>query len=204
MLSGLRPASLARLRFPLAELTKPEVRELAAARRAAGRRRRPRARTSAFSPARASAPFSLATAGSASARARSSTATGRAARPPPRPPRVHRRPAPRARDRLARAALRARHRRRVEHGRRRPARRARDRPRFGCARRPCTGRGGRVDRVRLRYHARPLACAARPRFAAGEHAELELELAEPAYGVAPGQTACLMSGDVVVGRATIA
>ena len=31
MLSGLRPESLARLRFPLAELTKPEVRELAAA-----------------------------------------------------------------------------------------------------------------------------------------------------------------------------
>ena len=31
MLSGVRPESLARLRFPLAELTKPEVRELAAA-----------------------------------------------------------------------------------------------------------------------------------------------------------------------------
>ena len=31
MLSGLRPGSLARLRFPLAELTKPEVREIAAA-----------------------------------------------------------------------------------------------------------------------------------------------------------------------------
>jgi tRNA-specific 2-thiouridylase len=30
MLSGLRPRSLARLRFPLAELTKPEVREIAA------------------------------------------------------------------------------------------------------------------------------------------------------------------------------
>src|SRR5690348_8553790 len=29
MLSGLRPSSLARLRFPLAELTKPEVREAA-------------------------------------------------------------------------------------------------------------------------------------------------------------------------------
>src|SRR5205809_5086020 len=30
MLSGLRPGSLARLRFPLAGLTKPQVRELAA------------------------------------------------------------------------------------------------------------------------------------------------------------------------------
>ncbi len=63
--------------------------------------------------------------------------------------------------------------------------------------------GGRVDRVRLRYHAEPLPCeiAAVP---AGEHPELELELAEPAYGVAPGQTACLMSGEAVIGRATIA
>src|SRR5207247_6902327 len=31
MLSGVRPTTLARLRFPLAELTKPRVRELAAA-----------------------------------------------------------------------------------------------------------------------------------------------------------------------------
>ncbi len=31
-----------------------------------------------------------------------------------------------------------------------------------------------------------------------------LELAEPAYGVAPGQTACLMDGELVVGHATIA
>ena len=63
--------------------------------------------------------------------------------------------------------------------------------------------GGRVDRVRLRYHARALPCTL-PGVDAGEHDELELELAEPAYGVAPGQTACLMSGDAVVGRATIA
>ena len=36
MLSGLRPATLARLRFPLADLTKPEVRERAAAAGLAG------------------------------------------------------------------------------------------------------------------------------------------------------------------------
>jgi tRNA-uridine 2-sulfurtransferase len=61
----------------------------------------------------------------------------------------------------------------------------------------------RADRVKLRYHSRSIACelTAAP---AGEHAELELELAEPAYGVAPGQTACLLDGDLVVGRATIA
>lgn len=61
----------------------------------------------------------------------------------------------------------------------------------------------RADRVKLRYHSGAIACAvsdAPP----GEHPELELELAEPAYGVAPGQTACLLDGDLVVGRATIA
>ncbi len=57
--------------------------------------------------------------------------------------------------------------------------------------------------MKLRYHSKAIACrvsAAGP----GEHAELELELAEPAFGVAPGQTACLLDGDLVVGRATIA
>ena len=63
--------------------------------------------------------------------------------------------------------------------------------------------GGRVDRVRLRYHSAPLACAVGG-VPAGRHRVLDLELAEPAYGVAPGQTACLMDGDLVVGRATIA
>ena len=38
MLAALSPRSLARMRFPLGELTKPEVRELAADRGAAGRR----------------------------------------------------------------------------------------------------------------------------------------------------------------------
>ena len=62
---------------------------------------------------------------------------------------------------------------------------------------------GRADRVKLRYHSKAIACrvsAAGP----GEHAELEVELEEPAFGVAPGQTACLLDGELVVGRATIA
>ena len=57
-----------------------------------------------------------------------------------------------------------------------------------------------VDHVRLRYHARPLACRARP---AGE-GKLDLELAEPADVAAPGQLACLMRDDCVVGEGTIA
>lgn len=64
--------------------------------------------------------------------------------------------------------------------------------------------GAVIDRVRLRYRSRPLACAVEGQAAAGEHAELALSLSEPAVGVAPGQTACLMAGDLVVGSATIA
>jgi len=57
----------------------------------------------------------------------------------------------------------------------------------------------RFDRVRLRYRQPPLAATARRR-----DGMLELALAAPAYGVAPGQLACLMDGELIVGHATIA
>jgi len=57
-----------------------------------------------------------------------------------------------------------------------------------------------VDHVRLRYHARPLPCRARP----AADGALELELAESADAAAPGQLACLMHDDCVVGEGTIA
>lgn len=62
--------------------------------------------------------------------------------------------------------------------------------------------GSEVDAVKLRYRTRPVPC----RVAAGGErgGALELELAEPFYGVAPGQSACLLRGDVIVGWATIA
>jgi len=56
-----------------------------------------------------------------------------------------------------------------------------------------------VGSVRLRYHASSLACRARE--TAG--GELELDLHEPASAVAPGQLACLMHDDCVVGEGTI-
>jgi tRNA-specific 2-thiouridylase len=66
--------------------------------------------------------------------------------------------------------------------------------------------GETVDRVRLRYRSRPLACALEgggvpPR--RGRHRELVVRLAEPAAAVAPGQTASLMEGDAVVGYGII-
>jgi tRNA-uridine 2-sulfurtransferase len=56
-----------------------------------------------------------------------------------------------------------------------------------------------VESVRMRYHARPLRCRARET----GPGTLELELHEPASAVAPGQLACLMHDDWVVGEGTI-
>jgi tRNA-uridine 2-sulfurtransferase len=61
--------------------------------------------------------------------------------------------------------------------------------------------GAEVDRVRLRYRSNPLPCTV----AEEGRGRLTLHLGEPADGgVAPGQTACLYAGDVVVGYGTIA
>jgi tRNA-uridine 2-sulfurtransferase len=62
--------------------------------------------------------------------------------------------------------------------------------------------GARVDNVRLRYHSDTLPAtvgAAAP----GLHEALDLELAEPFDAAAPGQTAVLMDGETIVGHGTI-
>jgi tRNA-specific 2-thiouridylase len=64
--------------------------------------------------------------------------------------------------------------------------------------------GARVDRVKLRYRSRPLPARLAGDPPAGEHAALTVVLAEPADRGAPGQLACLLDGDLVVGWATIA
>ena len=55
--------------------------------------------------------------------------------------------------------------------------------------------GGEIDAAKLRYRATPV-----PAVLAGD----VLTLGEPVWGAAPGQTAVLLRGDVVVGCATIA
>jgi tRNA-specific 2-thiouridylase len=62
--------------------------------------------------------------------------------------------------------------------------------------------GGEVDSVRLRY--RSAAVPATVAGTAGTHASLEVELGEPFDAVAPGQTAVLLRQDAVVGHGTIA
>jgi len=61
--------------------------------------------------------------------------------------------------------------------------------------------GDEVDRVKLRYRTSPLPCRVT---AHGGDGRLALTLGEPADGAAPGQVACLMRGDVVVGHGIIA
>jgi tRNA-uridine 2-sulfurtransferase len=56
-----------------------------------------------------------------------------------------------------------------------------------------------IETVRLRYHSEPLAC----RVHVQDDGTLELRLDRPANGVAPGQLACLMREDRVVGEGTI-
>jgi tRNA-specific 2-thiouridylase len=201
MLSGLRPESLARLRFPLAELTKPEVRAIAAA-----------AGLSVASKRESQDLCFLAGEGKRSFLARNA---GLGERPGD------------VVDRRGRRLGRHRGHHEYTVGQRRGLGVSSREPLYvlrtdartntvsvGPREELATRRvavrdatlhrpSGRVDRVRLRYHSKPLACKLAPA-GAGEHESLRIELAEPAYGVAPGQTACLLDGDLVVGRATIA
>ncbi len=66
----------------------------------------------------------------------------------------------------------------------------------------------RIGAVRLRYRSRPLRCrvraGSRRNLAAGVHERLEVALRSPARAGAPGQTAVLLDGDLVVGHGTIA
>ena len=61
-----------------------------------------------------------------------------------------------------------------------------------------------VDRVKLRYRSAPVACRIEGDLPAGSHAQMSLTLDAPVDAPAPGQVACLMSGERVVGCATIA
>jgi tRNA-specific 2-thiouridylase len=63
--------------------------------------------------------------------------------------------------------------------------------------------GARVDAVRLRYHSRALS-ASIGAAGRGRHDALEVELGEEFVGASPGQTAVLLEGETIVGHGTIA
>jgi tRNA-uridine 2-sulfurtransferase len=64
--------------------------------------------------------------------------------------------------------------------------------------------GRSVDRVKLRYRSPALPARLADDPPAGQHGALTVTLAEAVDGVAPGQLACLMDGELVVGYGTIA
>lgn len=65
--------------------------------------------------------------------------------------------------------------------------------------------GGRVDGVRLRYHSQalPAQLGAGAGAGPGRHDALELELGADFAGASPGQTAVLLDGETIVGHGTI-
>lgn len=62
--------------------------------------------------------------------------------------------------------------------------------------------GAVVDAIKLRYRSRPVPAAV-PAAGRGDHDELQVALGEPFAGAAPGQTAVLMAGEAIVGHGTI-
>jgi tRNA-specific 2-thiouridylase len=63
--------------------------------------------------------------------------------------------------------------------------------------------GSRVDSVKLRYHSRALPASVGAA-GAGRHEELRIDLGEGFAGASPGQTAVLLAGGAIVGHGTIA
>jgi tRNA-specific 2-thiouridylase len=64
--------------------------------------------------------------------------------------------------------------------------------------------GAEVDAVKLRYRSAPQTAAVQGDAGPGRHRALTVALATPADAPAPGQTAVLLRGDVVIGHGTIA
>jgi tRNA-specific 2-thiouridylase len=200
MLSGVAPATLARLRFPLADLTKPRVRELAAEAGLDVATKR-ESQDLCFLAGEGKRAFLARHGGLGDGEGDHVDSAGRIVG---RHRGQHhftvgqRRGIGVGAGRPLYVLSRDARSNRVVVGSREELAMSRVRLRDATLHRP----GTRVDRVKLRYRSRPISCTIGP-VPAGEHGRLEVELAEPAYGVAPGQTACLMSGDLVVGTGTI-
>ncbi|MGZ5336683.1 MAG: tRNA 2-thiouridine(34) synthase MnmA [Solirubrobacterales bacterium] len=200
MLAALAPSSLARLRFPLADLRKPEVREIAAAAglEVAGR---PESQDLCFLAGTDKRSFLRRHAGLED---RAGELVDERGEVMGTHPGQHHFTVGQRRG-LGLAAGRplyvlgtdAATNRVVVGGRERLAKRTVRLRDATLHREAC-----RVNQVRLRHHAPALPC--RVETGAGSDRELLANLGLPAYGVAPGQTASLLDGELVVGHATIA
>jgi tRNA-specific 2-thiouridylase len=61
-----------------------------------------------------------------------------------------------------------------------------------------------VDAVKLRYRSEPVACRVTAPLKSGRYPRIGLILTETFHAAAPGQVACLLAGDLVVGHGLIA
>jgi tRNA-specific 2-thiouridylase len=200
MLAALPPALLGRVRFPLTELTKPQVREIAS-RHGLSVARKPESQDLCFLAGQRKSEFLRRHGG---LRAREGELLDGSGRAVGRHSGQHgftvgqRRgigvSAPEALYVVARDADRNT----VTVGTREEATTSTVRLRDAYLHRP----GEQIDRVRLRYHsaAVPAAVSADE---PGAHAELQVDLGEPFFAAAPGQTAVLMAGESIVGHGTL-
>jgi len=201
MLAALPPALLDRLRFPLTELTKPEVRAIAA-RHGLSVAKKPESQDLCFLSGQGKADFLRRHGG---LREREGELL----------------------DRTGRAVGRHRGHHNFTVGQRRGIRVSAPEPLYVLAkdgeantvtvgtRRELLARtvrlrdavlhrgGAAVDAVRLRYRSRPVPAAVEGAAGTGSHAELAVELGESFAGVSPGQTAVLLSGEAIVGHGRI-
>jgi len=199
MLAALAPASLARLRFPLGELHKPRVRELAreAGLPVADRRE---SQDLCFLAGTGKSAF-LARHGGV--RERAGAIVDRAGRPVGRHRGQHlftigqRKGLGVAAEQPLFVLRKDRDDNTVTVGPRAELATTEVAVRSAVLHRP----GAEVDRVKLRYRTVPLPCRVAPGKTGGR---LALQLAAPVDGAAPGQVACLMRGDVIVGHGIIA
>jgi tRNA-specific 2-thiouridylase len=200
MLSALRPETIERLRFPLADLPKPRVREIAAEAGLPVASKR-ESQDLCFLAGEGKRTFLARHAGLGAREGEIVDADGRVVgnHPGHHNFTVGQRRGLRVGGGEPLYVLRTdAETNRVVVGAREQLAKQRVRVRDAILRRP----GDRVDRVKLRYRAKPIECTVAG--GAGHHTELWLELAEPAHGIAPGQAACLMDGSMVVGHGTIA
>jgi len=200
MLAALPPGLLERVRFPLTELTKPQVREIAA-RHDLAVARKPESQDLCFLSGQGKADFLLRHGG---LREREGDLIDRGGRPVGRHRGHHHFTVGQRRgigggaeepmyvlatDAVANT---------VTVGPRRELMAETVRVRDAVLHRD----GARVDSVRLRYRARPVPAAVSAT-GPGRHPELEVRLGEEFAGVSPGQTAVLLAGETVVGHGTI-
>lgn len=200
MLAALPPAMLERVRFPLTELTKPEVREIAA-RHDLTVARKPESQDLCFLSGQGKGDFLRRHGG---LREREGEVL----------------------DRSGRAIGRHRGHHNFTVGQRRGIRVSAEEPLYVLdidaaantvtvgPRRDLLARavrlrdallyrdGESVDAVRLRYRSQPVP-AAISATGTGRHAELNIQLGEVFAGVSPGQTAVLLAGEAIVGHGTI-